>query len=124
MGKRKVLINNNRKLNYVFFPLGSQTTQPLLRVFPYSLDHDYQIPPFHLVAACRGIIGRDLESSSLKTLCIEYHAAILRMDELHKIAVPADEDEDISVLDFLTHAVVYYAAQGADTLAHIGLTRT
>ena len=96
-------------LNYVFIPLGSQTTQSLLRVFPYSLDHDHQIPPFHLVAACRGIIGRDLESSSLKTLCIEYHAAILRMDKLHQIAVPADEDEDIAILDFLTHAVMHHA---------------
>ena len=124
MGKRKVLINNNGKLNYVFIPLGSQTAQPLLRVFSDSLDHNYQIPPFHLVAACRGIIGWDLESSGLKPLRIEYHPAILRMDELHQIAVTTDEDEDISVLDLLSHAVVYYAAQGADTLAHIGLTRT
>ena len=46
------------------------------------------------------------------------------MKEFHEFAAGTDEDEDITVLHFTFHSLMYHSAQRTDPLTHICPART
>ena len=66
------------------------------------------------------VIGRQSERALFQTFHIQYHTAVLSMEELHGSPASVYEDEDIAQ----SHPVVNHSAQRIDSLAHVCLSAT
>ena len=103
----------------VLFTLSPESPEPLLRVLLNTLDHHYQVTPFHGIAVRFRIISRQLEMTGLQPFDVHHHAAVFRMKQFHEFAVGADKDEHVTVPHFALHLLMHQSAQRTDALTHI-----
>ena len=79
----------------------------------------HQVTPLHGIAVRFRIILRQFEATGLQAFYIHHHASVFGMKQFHEPAAGADEDEDITVLHFTLHFLMYHSAQRTDTFTHI-----
>ena len=87
-----------------------------------SLCSGFSCIPSTIITRSRhsmGIILRQFEATGLQAFYIHHHASVFGMKQFHEPAAGADEDEDITVLHFTLHFLMYHSAQRTDTFTHI-----
>ena len=103
----------------VLLALGSESPEPLLRVFLNAFDHHDQITPFHGIAVGFRVIFRQLEAACLQPFDVHHHASVIRMEQFHEFAAGSDKDEHVTVPHFALHLLMHQSAQRTDALAHV-----